>query len=73
MTEDTMAFLDAMQSAAAAISWKELAEAVLHRLMDYDVEGSGSALGVTNARTNAPPSATAFASAATTRGLARWS
>ena len=71
MTEDTMAFLDAMQKRGGGDFLKELAEAVLQRLMDYDVEGR-MARGVTNARTSAPPSATAFASAAMTRGLERW-
>src|SRR3984957_13409363 len=39
MTEDTMAFLDAMQKRGGGGFLKELAEAVLQRLMDYDVEG----------------------------------
>ena len=39
MTEDTMAFLDAMQKRGGGDFLKELAEAVLQRLMDYDVEG----------------------------------
>jgi putative transposase len=39
MTEDTMAFLNAMQKRGGGDFLKELAEAVLQRLMDYDVEG----------------------------------
>jgi hypothetical protein len=39
MTEDTMAFLDQMQKRGGGDFLKELAEAVLQRLMEFDVEG----------------------------------
>lgn len=39
MTEDTMAFLDQMQKRGGGDLLKELAEAILRRLMEFDVEG----------------------------------
>ena len=70
MTDDTMAFLNRIREGGGEDLLKELAEAVLQRLMDYDVENLVGAARYERsaARTS---SATVFAGAISKPGLAR--
>ncbi len=72
MTDDTMAFLHQIRERGGQDLLKDLAEAVLQKLMDFDIENRVGPRA-TSARTPARPSATVFASASSKRGSARWS
>ena len=72
MTDDTMAFLHQIRERGGEDLLKDLAEAVLQKLMEFDIENR-VAPGATSARTPARPNAMAIASAIWRRGSARWS